>query len=331
MHPTGDGLGSLSVTNLPLPVLRAVQDALRQYADAAQTPGDDRTRQQRMVDTSSTSSCAPAPTAWPRSRPSSPSSPPSTPCSAATTPARSPATSSPPTRSAPSPAPSACCPPKRRPQPTRRRERRGAASDPPRPRRSADSPTPTLTPSRPAATAVDAGLTDLLAARTLHGTALAARPHIALVDELTGQLLALTDAAGLRAGRALGPPPPTEAYRPTDPLKRYVQTRDRRCRFPGCRRPAAPLRHPPPHPLARGRHRRRQPLLPVPPPPPTHPPSTRLATPRPPRRRTPLHHPHRPGPHHPTRRTSRRPQPTTQTDNGPPPTTGPPDDDPPPF
>ena len=79
-------------------------------------------------------------------------------------------------------------------------------------------------------------MTDLLAARTLRGTALAARPHIALVDELTGQLLALTDATGLRAGRALGPPPPTDAYRPTDPLNRYVQTRDRRCRFPGCRR-----------------------------------------------------------------------------------------------
>ena len=37
IHPTGDGLGSLTVTNLPLPVLRAVQDALRQYADAAKT------------------------------------------------------------------------------------------------------------------------------------------------------------------------------------------------------------------------------------------------------------------------------------------------------
>jgi len=50
VYPTGDGLGSLSVTNLPLPVLRAVEDALRQYADAARAPGDQRTRQQRMVD-----------------------------------------------------------------------------------------------------------------------------------------------------------------------------------------------------------------------------------------------------------------------------------------
>jgi hypothetical protein len=50
IYPTGDGLGNLSVSNLPLPVLRAVQDALRQYADAARTPGDPRTRQQRMVD-----------------------------------------------------------------------------------------------------------------------------------------------------------------------------------------------------------------------------------------------------------------------------------------
>src|SRR4051812_25820008 len=48
--PTGDGLGTLSLTHLPLPVLRAVQDALRQYADAARAPGDERTRQQRMAD-----------------------------------------------------------------------------------------------------------------------------------------------------------------------------------------------------------------------------------------------------------------------------------------
>ena len=50
VYPTGDGLGSLSLTNLPLPVLRAVEDALRQYADAAKTPGDLRTRHQRMAD-----------------------------------------------------------------------------------------------------------------------------------------------------------------------------------------------------------------------------------------------------------------------------------------
>jgi hypothetical protein len=62
-------------------------------------------------------------------------------------------------------------------------------------------------------------LADLLGIRTPTGTAVAHRPHIAAVDELTGQLLALTDAAVLRAGQALGPPPaPTPT--PPPPLSR---------------------------------------------------------------------------------------------------------------
>jgi hypothetical protein len=86
---------------------------------------------------------------------------------------------------------------------------------------------------------VDApALTDLLNTRTVSGTALGQRPHVAVIDELTDQLLALTDAVGLRAGRALGPPPPTDGYTPSTELTRHVQRRDRRCRFPGCRRPA---------------------------------------------------------------------------------------------
>ena len=94
----------------------------------------------------------------------------------------------------------------------------------------------------------------LLAARTLTGTALAHRPRIALVDQLTGTLLALTDAVELRqaatAGHGLGPPPATDAYRPPDPLARFVRLRDRRCRFPGCRARArcADLDHQTPHP-----------------------------------------------------------------------------------
>ena len=36
-------------------------------------------------------------------------------------------------------------------------------------------------------------------------------------------------------GPALGPPPPSPGYRPSDPLDRFVRARDRRCRFPGCR------------------------------------------------------------------------------------------------
>jgi hypothetical protein len=88
--------------------------------------------------------------------------------------------------------------------------------------------------------APDPGLAGLLGIRTLRGTALAQRPQIALADELTGQLLALTDAAGLRAGRALGPPPDSPGYRPEALLDRFVRLRDRRCRFPGCR--ARPIR-----------------------------------------------------------------------------------------
>ena len=91
------------------------------------------------------------------------------------------------------------------------------------------------------------------------GGALAERPRIAVVDALTGSLLALTDSHELRRTAAcgrpacrrrparcchdlrgrpgLGPPPPTEGYRPGSALDRYLRVRDRRCRFPGCRRP----------------------------------------------------------------------------------------------
>ena len=91
------------------------------------------------------------------------------------------------------------------------------------------------------------------------GGGLVERPRIALTDALTGALLALTDLPGLRraghcgrppcrrrpeacshdlTGRpGLGPPPPTDGYRPGAELDRFVRARDRRCRFPGCRRP----------------------------------------------------------------------------------------------
>jgi hypothetical protein len=89
------------------------------------------------------------------------------------------------------------------------------------------------------ASATRSALTRLLDARRLIGSALAERPRIAVTDQLTGALLALTDSTAIRAaatsGRGLGPPPDTDAYRPTDPLYRFVRLRDRRCRFPGCR------------------------------------------------------------------------------------------------
>jgi hypothetical protein len=34
------------------------------------------------------------------------------------------------------------------------------------------------------------------------------------------------------------PPPSTKTYRPSAPLDRWVRSRDRTCRFPGCTQPA---------------------------------------------------------------------------------------------
>jgi hypothetical protein len=99
-------------------------------------------------------------------------------------------------------------------------------------------------------------LADLLDATA--GGGLADRPRIALVDALSGTLVALSDLPGLRrsgscgapacrrrpqdcahdlSGRpGVGPPGPTDGYRPGRELDRWVRARDRRCRFPGCRR-----------------------------------------------------------------------------------------------
>ena len=106
-----------------------------------------------------------------------------------------------------------------------------------------------------------AGLAALLGLRTTAGTALADLPNIAVVDEISGELLALTDAFEVRriatcrrracrrgrrpcthlpSGPGLGPPPATDRYRPSAPLDHFVRARDRRCRFPGCR--ARPIR-----------------------------------------------------------------------------------------
>ena len=108
--------------------------------------------------------------------------------------------------------------------------------------------------------AAASGLADLLRLRSAAGTALAEPPQVAIVDELSGQLLALASPTEIRraasctrpacrtggtpcthppAGSGLGPPPATDGYRPTDAQQRFLRARDRRCRFPGCRTPAA--------------------------------------------------------------------------------------------
>ncbi|MGY1650014.1 DUF222 domain-containing protein [Geodermatophilus sp. SYSU D01119] len=97
-------------------------------------------------------------------------------------------------------------------------------------------------------------LADLLDRTT--GGGLADRPRIAVTDALTGALLALTDLPALRrtarAGTGLAAPGETDGYRPGAALDRHVRARDRRCRFPGCRRPVpktGELDHATPWPL----------------------------------------------------------------------------------
>jgi hypothetical protein len=90
------------------------------------------------------------------------------------------------------------------------------------------------------------------------GGGLAERPRVALTDALSGALLGLADLPALRragscgapacrrdparcthdlTGRpGLGPPGPTDGYRPSAALDRWVRARDPSCRFPGCRR-----------------------------------------------------------------------------------------------
>ena len=165
-------------------------------------------------------------------------------------------------------------------------------------------------------------LGELLGLRSIAGTALAHLPQIAIVEEISGQLLALTDATGIRHAATCAQPAcrtgtrpcthpprgPASAHRrpppataPPTACDRFVRARDRRCRFPGCRAAAirCDLDHTTRWPA--GADQRRQPVLPVPPPPPAQPPGPRLDHDPPPRRRPAMDHPRRRTPSPPTR------------------------------
>ncbi|MGY1653971.1 HNH endonuclease signature motif containing protein [Geodermatophilus sp. SYSU D01119] len=125
----------------------------------------------------------------------------------------------------------------------------------------ADGPAGRVTAAADAVTALAATTEDarLDLADLLHRTAgggLADRPRIAVTDALTGALLALTDLPELRraarASAGLPAPRETDRHRPGAALDRHVRARDRRCRFPGCRRPVprkGELDHATPWPL----------------------------------------------------------------------------------
>ncbi|RFU21995.1 DUF222 domain-containing protein [Geodermatophilus marinus] len=126
-----------------------------------------------------------------------------------------------------------------------------------RPAAALDAAATSLAALAAAGAADRAALGALLAATA--GGGLADRPRLALVDALTGALIALTDLPALRrtgacarpgcrrapaggcphdlTGRpGLGAPGSTAGYRPGAALDRFLRARDRRCRFPGCRR-----------------------------------------------------------------------------------------------
>jgi hypothetical protein len=137
-----------------------------------------------------------------------------------------------------------------------------------------ETPVP-IVPVAPGLSANEQAAADLAAMlgwSTTAGTGLTCLPTIALVDELTGQLLALTSGDQIRraatcghracrtgrrvcthepTGEGLGPPGDSPGYSPAPALARYVRFRDRRCRFPGCRARAVrcDLDHTTPWPL----------------------------------------------------------------------------------
>jgi hypothetical protein len=227
VHPGEDGMATLAAT-LPTPVALACRRALEAHAEAAAAgPGDDRTKDQRMSDAFADLLLRPG------------TNPPVQVGLTVVATAQTLAGSDEPGEVDGQVVPAVVV-----------RELAYTFGLLPRPDTAATADEALATRT----TAAD--LAALLGTRTTAATALAQLPTIAVVDELSGQLLALTDAGELRraatcdrkqcrAGRSpcthtpassgLGPPRGTPGYVPSDRMARFVRARDRRCRFPGCR------------------------------------------------------------------------------------------------
>jgi hypothetical protein len=256
-YPGEDGMGTLAAT-MPIPLLEACKDKLRRYAHDCSTPGDERTLDQRMVDCLADLILRPGETGLP-------------PVQAQLTIVASAATLAGGDEAGEVNGQPVSAVEVRElayalgllPRPdhthqTAPQVESEVASEPDTKAHVAEAAPEIPAGDRPLSLneAAQAGIGDLLGLRTTVGTALAHLPQIAVVDEISGQLLALTDATRIRhtatcghptcrtgkrpcthppQGPGLGPPLATPGYSPSDPLARFVRARDRRCRFPGCR------------------------------------------------------------------------------------------------
>jgi hypothetical protein len=235
LYPGEDGMAGLSAV-LPVPVARACLDALERYADACAVEGDDRTKRQRMADSLVDLILRPGENGLP------PVQVQLTVVATADTMLGGDEPGEVDGDVVPAPLV---------------RELAYAMGLLPRPPAEADPDVDATVGAHPDAESTvdahpdaegtvgghpDAGvdrqrraLGELLGRRHTGRTTLSHRPRIAVVDRLRGTLVALTDAAGIRRGEELRPPPDTPGYRPRAELDRFVRLRDRRCRFPGCR------------------------------------------------------------------------------------------------